>query len=52
MKRKKRLKKKLAQWQCPQCGCKDGVVAHIISGDIHKQRFVWCAGCKWEYDPK
>ena len=50
MKRSKRLKKKLAQYQCPKCNCKDGIVAHIFSGKIHKQVFVYCAGCKWEYE--
>ena len=46
----KRIKKKVAQYQCPKCGCKSGVIAHLIDGKIHKQIFVYCSGCNWEYE--
>ena len=48
----KRIKKKVSQYKCPKCGCKNGIVAHFIDGKINKQLFVYCSGCNWEYKLK
>jgi hypothetical protein len=48
---KKRIKKKKAEYSCPRCGCRDGIVGHFQIGKKWKQLFLYCASkhCKWEY---
>ncbi len=51
---KKRIKKKKAQYQCPKCGCQDGIIGHFKQGKKYRQLFLFCASekCGWEYKLK